>query len=386
MRGRSRLVAGGLLLVFGFGLLLPRPANAASLQDLLKKQADLQQQAQANQQKLNQKKQEAADLQQTIQDLDSTIGETEDKISNTEEQISLTNQVIEQLAGQVTDQQAKLDEFNSRLRSAYDSLYELSQTSPLEVLLQSDSLNDLVSHTQYVQAIQGQLQDNITQVNSLIDDLNSKKTQSQQQKDSLVTLDNQLSSAQASLQQQKHQKDALLNLTQGEQAKYQDLVQKLATEQENISQQIYDARRAMAGGEQISFGSGGYPWANDPDPNHADPWLFITRQCTSFAAWKFFMLYGIPFFNTRPGSGSAWNWPALAHDQGYQTSNSPSVNAVVSWPIGRNMPFGHVAIVTGVHGNGTIDVEEYNWVVPRGYSQRQDVDPLRYGSPTYIKP
>lgn len=279
-----------------------------------------------------------------------------------------------------------MDDFNNRLKSAYVNLYELSQTSPLEVLLQSDSLNDLVSHTQYVQAIQTQLQSNITEVNSLLDDLSSKKDQNQQQKASLEALHSQLASDEASLTRQKQQQASLLSLTQGQAAQYQDLLTKLQAEQENLSQQIYDARRALAGNEGLIFGTGGYPWPDEPNPNAADPWLFIKRQCTSFAAWKFGNYFGEAFVNTRPGQGSAWNWPALAHDQGYSTSSTPVANSVVSWPASNpNMPYGHVAWVMAVNGDGTIDVAEYNWAAARSYDERKSVNPYRYGTPTFIK-
>lgn len=50
------------------------------------------------------------------------------------------------------------------------------------------------------------------------------------------------------------------------------------------------------------------------------------------------------------------------------------------------MPYGHAAWVIAVNGNGTIDVEEYNWTTERGYSKRTNVNPSYYGSARYIYP
>lgn len=373
----------GVIVVLG--LMVPS-ATAASLRELLNKQSQLRSQAEESRRQVEQKKREAATLQQAIGEIDEDINDTQSQLLNTEEQIVVTNKVIGELASQIANQQLQLDDYSQRLKSAYVTLYELSRTSPLEVLLNSQTLSEVVSYGQYVQAVQGQLQRQITDVNSLIDDLNGKKNQGENQKASLVELNSQLAKSKASLGGRRQQKDYLLTATQGEQAKYELLLQQLQTEQENLGQEIYEARKLFSSGEQILIGGGNYPWASEPNTYAVDPWLFYKRQCTSYAAWKFQSHYGRVFYNTRPGQGSAWNWPALAGDQGYLVSTIPTVNSLVSWPIGPSRPYGHVAWVMAVNGDGTIDISEYNWVLARGYSERRGVDPYRYGTPTYISP
>ena len=93
---------------------------------------------------------------------------------------------------------------------------------------------------------------------------------------------------------------------------------------------------------------------------------------------------GKSFYNTRPGQGSAWNWPALAHDQGFTVSGNPQVGAAISWEAGGlTSAWGHVAIVEAVNSDGTIDVSEYNWI-KYSYSYRKNVTPSDYGSYSYI--
>lgn len=377
--------------VISLGLLgySPGLSRAATLQQLLRQQSELQEQAEASRKKAGEKAREAANLQEVITNLDEDIGEAEGQIVSAQAQINLTNQVIGELAARIAEQQTRLAEFQDRLRNAYISLYELSQTSPLEIVLQSNSVNELVSHTQYIQAIQSQLQQDINAVNSLLDDLGAKKSETEKQKANLDKLNKDLTLARNRLNSQKNQKGRLLTQTQGEQTKYEELVKLLESQKEVVGNEIYELRRARTAEGKEKYqdgGTGGYPYAN-ADPNKWDSRLFYYRQCTSYASWKFLSVYGLVFDNTRPGQGSAWNWPALAADQDYQTSSTPRADSIVSWPRGWFSPaYGHAAWVEKVNDDGTINVSEYNFRVPLGYGERQNVNPLDYGDPTYIYP
>jgi surface antigen len=73
---------------------------------------------------------------------------------------------------------------------------------------------------------------------------------------------------------------------------------------------------------------------------------------------------------------------------GYTVNNSPAVNSVVSWPpggvpgSGADDTYGHVAWVSQVNADGSIVVEEYNYLVSHGYDKRtipkSVVSKLRY--------
>jgi surface antigen len=381
MRGgvtRLKLLAG----IFAvFALLLPSIAQAATLSELLRQQGLLQQQQQQKEQALKQKQAEARNLNSAIDSLEGSIEYTQSRISSTEEQINLANAVISQLDAEIAAEQAQLNTHEQKLRNAYIALYELSRTSSTEKLAQGDSLSDIVSHEMYVQAIQDQLQRDILKSNQLLAELGAKKDEGERQRQDLDSLKSRLAADKSHLDRQRGQKAGILLATQRDQAQIEADLKKLESQREQLSADIYEARR-REGGQTSTGGNGGYYWS---PCGGVDDWLFYICQCTSFAADRFLRNTGLVFYNTRPGQGSAWNWPALAADQGYTVSSSPRVGDIVSWPRGTNMPYGHVAIVTGVHG-GLIDVEEYNWVVPEGYSQRFNINPYAYGTPRYIRP
>lgn len=389
MSGTARRVGLFLALVtLGLGLLLPKAAQASTLTELLKRQNDLQKQAEASKKKIDQKKKEASNLKDTIADLEDDIGSTESQITNTESQIGLTNQVLSQLNTEINQNQDQLNLLNQKLKQAYGTYYELSRVSPMETLIQNQSISAAVTQAQYLGAIQDSLGKDIAKTNGIMADLNAKKAQSEEQKAGLENLNKSLTNQRASLSRSRGQKSYLLSVTQGEQAKYEQLLKQLQSEVASISQDIYKKRQEN-GGFLDSSGNGGYIYAGESDTacnSRWDPFGFCFRQCTSYAAWKFNQIHGVPFRNTRPGSGSAYNWPNLAHDQGYQVSSQPSVGAVVSWASTYSGDiWGHVAIVESVYSANDIVVSEYNWSPPLGYSVRR-INPNNYSTPRYITP
>lgn len=376
---RLKLLAG----IFAvFALLSPVVAQAATLSELLRQQSQLQTQQQQKEKELRQKQAEAKNLNSAINSLEGSIEYTLARIGNTEQQISLANSVITQLDTEIAAEQQLHDQHQLKLRNAYVALYELSRTSSTEKMAQGDSISDIVSQEMYVQAIQDQLQRDIIKSTALLAELGTKKNESIRQRTDLDALKARLAADKSHLDRQRNQKESVLLATQRDQATIAADLKKLESQRESLSGEIYEARRRMGGGSTTTGGNGGYNWS---PCGGVDDWLFYICQCTSFAADRFLRNTGLVFYNTRPGQGSAWNWPALAADQGYTVSSSPQVGDIVSWPRGTNMPYGHVAIVIGVHG-GLIDVEEYNWVIPEGYSKRFNINPYAYGTPRYIRP
>ena len=120
-----------------------------------------------------------------------------------------------------------------------------------------------------------------------------------------------------------------------------------------------------------------YPYKDSqPDFDGGDRWGFYARECTSFVAWRMNQLAG-KFSNGMSGPngarglfGNADTWAANARKIGFRVDNTPSVGAVAHF--GPNVSgagsSGHVAYVAQVNGDGTIVIEEYNWLpFPYGY-------------------
>lgn len=113
----------------------------------------------------------------------------------------------------------------------------------------------------------------------------------------------------------------------------------------------------------------GYPYAADcPGAGLADVvdrWGMYACNCTSYVAWALKAnRQRIGWFIR--GSMDAWNWPNVARLAGIAVDHHATAGSVAVWPLIAK-PFGHVAYVTGVNADGSIDIAEYNFPGPNGF-------------------
>lgn len=104
-------------------------------------------------------------------------------------------------------------------------------------------------------------------------------------------------------------------------------------------------------------------------------------QCTWYAAhyWKDTYENESLFF-VRDSARHASTWPSRAEKAGLSLSLTPVPGAVACWP--KLGAFGHVAIVSAVNSDGTIDVQEHNINLDLQYGERRHVK----GADVYILP
>lgn len=117
-----------------------------------------------------------------------------------------------------------------------------------------------------------------------------------------------------------------------------------------------------------------YPWptaATDDQGGGLSPLGYYYRECVDFVAWRLNRDAGASgspwkwtWGNLTPGGGNgdAWarNWAA----KGRPTGTTPVVGAVATFN------YNHVAYVQSVPGDGTVVLEEYNWMGSHAYHTR----------------
>lgn len=123
-----------------------------------------------------------------------------------------------------------------------------------------------------------------------------------------------------------------------------------------------------------TVGANDYPYAGST-PDVVDRWNFYTRECTSFVAWRLNNDLGLPFTNQYRNPtgnwGNAGHWDDAARSVGIPVDNTPAAGAVAVWDpnVAGAAASRHVAFVMSVNGDGSINVEEYNWTA-FAYDQR----------------
>ena len=128
-------------------------------------------------------------------------------------------------------------------------------------------------------------------------------------------------------------------------------------------EQMASAYRLSGG--KISWPAGDdYPYANGPG-DAMSPLMYATRNCTDFVAWRLNRdagSFGEPWLMNwsylTPAGGDASNWASAWEAHGWATSTTPVVGSVAWFGYGAN----HVAYVQEVNDDGTVLIEEYNFV------------------------
>ena len=101
-----------------------------------------------------------------------------------------------------------------------------------------------------------------------------------------------------------------------------------------------------------------------------DPWNFYKGQCTSWAAWAVRNRLGVAFHNYYKNVhwGNAKNWDNAARQAGIPVYSKPKAGDVA---VREGGTWGHVAFVRAVNSDGSIQIEEYNYVKADTYSHRR---------------
>lgn len=143
-----------------------------------------------------------------------------------------------------------------------------------------------------------------------------------------------------------------------------------------------DACAGISDGGTIGYGTGSgngddYPYRNGMI-DVPDAWGYLTRECVSFVAWRMNQQMGwkdgqpYPFAARTVGLlGNANTWGPRLEAQGYKVDMTPAVGSIAWWGGVKgiaNTEYGHVAVVTKVNNDGTVDIEQYNGIPPYGYS------------------
>lgn len=89
-----------------------------------------------------------------------------------------------------------------------------------------------------------------------------------------------------------------------------------------------------------------------------DQYSYCLRNCTSYTAARL-VSAGVPLNSVR-GLGNGGNWYANAQNRGISVGSVPAVGAAAVIPSTGSSDPGHVAYVTAVNPNGTINVMSYN--------------------------
>ena len=314
-------------------------------------------------------------LNSEVATLDNQIYQAQLKIDSTQGELAATKNQIEETKQEISQAEENIAKQKIIMNEYLRTMYVEGQVSTIELIAKSRNFSDFVDQSEYLGAMQQNVQetaDNIIALKLTLDQKNKTLEISLAKTQSML---NEQVSGKQLIDNQRAVRDSLLAQTKGDEGKYQVILASLYEERRLASIQTGQT----SGGQGGTRGYNPSNWGN----NSIDPWKFYTYQCTSYAAWYSASHGGpVPASVLQDwGSGhiaNGGNWASLARGHSIAVDNSPTVGSIAVWPIGSltspnySDGYGHVAIVTGVSGS-TISVSEYNFLNPEAYGTRGNV-------------
>lgn len=295
------------------------------------------------------------------------VNQLQEQIYAIQESISASQNKQVELQQQIQQAQTQIANEKQVLGDDIRAMYISGQMNTIEELATSKSLSDFVDAQTYRNAVQTRIQETLTQITQLENQLKSQQVQ-------VASLLQTQRAQQTQLYNDQQQQTQLLSYNQQQQNQYNQQIQtnssqisQLQAEQAAINNQyaqnVIVAPSPGGGACNIGQGFADYPWCNASftfDYSQADPNGFPERQCTSFAYWYFTSAEG----NSLSVSGNAGQWWYTANQPVDQTPAVGAIGVEASNEPPHYSPYGHVMIVLALPGT------TYNGALP--YTSQAD--------------
>lgn len=306
----------------------------------------------------------ASELAAQSNTLQGRISQLQNQQAELQAQINLSSAEQARLEQQIADAEAKIKAQATALSQNLENQYYSSQTSALDVLMNSNSVSDYVDRQTRQQAMSDQITDAVSEIKQAKKELEAKKAEVEEVIKKQTSQKQELANSQAEQQQ-------LLDQTQGQEARYQELVSETEAKKAQVQAEQQAAIRRYQQSHSGGWGNaivssqcgGGYPFCNATPDSYQSAGGFYAygnaRECVNYVQWRIFQLTGR---NERHGNAGSWSDVA---------NSSAKANTVGIIDYG-SLPYGHVVWVeevgTGEHA-GQVYISEYNWS-PYAYTER----------------
>lgn len=184
------------------------------------------------------KRTEALTLKNHIAIIDDEIHAVELEIEKLQQEIDATTLEIENLKLDIRSQEEKIAEHKDTLEELLRILYRNDQKSVLDIILQNNSFSEYYNYSHSLISLNGELTDTVQQVKDLKTTLEEKKSELEVKIADLGNLQVDFSTKKDTLLAQKNAKKDILEQTQSDESKFQDLVEDVKTEQDQVSSEI----------------------------------------------------------------------------------------------------------------------------------------------------
>jgi murein DD-endopeptidase MepM/ murein hydrolase activator NlpD len=181
-------------------------------------------------QRLQQTRSKLQDVSQKRSSLEEEIKRMEEEIKQVEDTIKESDQEIEKLEKQIQENKNNIEELNQEIKKTLREMQVSGNTNPIEQLLSSQNLSQLLSQVYLFSSRHEKLQDTTNKLDAANKEMSENiKKQKETKKEAEETKN--------ALELSKEEKDYLLTHFKGEEEEYKNQVNKLQSQQIQVSTQ-----------------------------------------------------------------------------------------------------------------------------------------------------
>jgi len=187
---------------------------------------------------INQKRLESVSLKNQMAIINNRVLQVELDIQVTQEKLDSLQLEIETLQLSIEDKEKVMNKQKLILAELIQDIHYNDNKNYLEIAASYDNFSDFYNQLQYVQTIDQELGKSVKTLRGIKEELQDKKTQTEERKKSYDDLKKELEGKKADYKDQVNYKATLLTQTQSSEAKYQILLASLKAQYQQIENEV----------------------------------------------------------------------------------------------------------------------------------------------------
>lgn len=229
----ERIIFLGLSVLFVSAFIVFQYAKAAD--STAKKIKELEEKAKIYQQIIDIKQKQEATLNNQVELLEAEVGKLESETEAKKSEIDELNFRIIQLEKQIDEAEESIELQKKILADLLQAYYEnKDQQDAVSAFLSDKNLSSFMSKNDRMVQVEDKTSEILKNIKSLKENLTQEKKSVEDNKKEVTDLFNELQEKSSELQDKKDQKESLIVQTQGEQEKYEKLLEKVEAQKEEL--------------------------------------------------------------------------------------------------------------------------------------------------------
>ncbi len=191
---------------------------------------ELEKKAKAYRDLIEIKNKQQTTLQKQMTLIDTEQSKNQAVLRKTQEQAMTLEQQISELEREIKNKEEQVEYQKKILVGLMRSYYENYQQGTLNIVLLNQDFSEVLGQDDYVQQSSFRVKDALVSIQDARSDLEKRQTELKSKKQESLNLKDQLEDRKVELQDTENQKVSLLTQTQGEEAKYQQLLARVESQ------------------------------------------------------------------------------------------------------------------------------------------------------------